>query len=45
MIFGKSIVSQNLGTLKGFSHIAATIADMLGVAYGGAGESQKTKLL
>ena len=45
MIFGRQIRPVNLGTLNGFSSIAATIADMLGVPYKGAGESQKAHLL
>ena len=44
MIFGKKIIPGSLGTMQGFSNIAATIADMLGVPYGGAGDSQKGKL-
>ena len=37
VIAGRKIRPVNLGTLQGFSHIAATVCGLLGVAYGGAG--------
>lgn len=39
LIFGKDVRPSNLGTRKGFSDISATVCEMLGVSYDGAGES------
>ena len=45
LVFGKGIRGVNLGTKDGFSHIAATAADLLGVPYTGAGESCAKEIL
>jgi len=45
MIFGQGIKPVNLGTRTGFYHIAATVADLLGVPYSGAGESLASAIL
>ena len=45
MLYGKNITPLNFGTLNGFSHIAATVADYLSVPYGGEGESLMSTLL
>ncbi len=45
MIFGENIKPKNFGTLKGFSHIAATVADYLSVPYGGEGDSLLKEIL
>lgn len=45
IILGKRIRPANLGTLDGFSHIAATVADLLGVPYTGASDSVKDRIL
>ncbi len=37
LIYGKDIKPENLGTLKGFYHIAATVCKIFGVEYGGCG--------
>ena len=39
LIYGKSVAPVNMGTLNGFSHIAATVCDLLNVSYFGEGES------
>ncbi len=39
LILGKNIKPQNLGTRSSFADIGATVADYLGVPYGGKGES------
>ena len=45
LIHGKNVANVNLGTLFGFSHIAATVCDLLGVEYTGEGESLAKKIL
>ncbi len=45
MIFGQGIRPVNLGTLCGFDHIAATIADLLRIPHSGVGESVLSRLL
>jgi phosphopentomutase len=45
LVLGKGVKGVNLGTLDGFSHIAATIADLLGVPYTGAAESKANQML
>ncbi len=45
ILYGKNITPLNLGTLNGFSNIAATVADYLSVPYGGEGESLMSTLL
>ncbi len=45
LIFGKQVKPVNLGTLDGFSHIAATVCDMLDVPYTGASESVKARIV
>ena len=44
LIVGDKIKSINLGTLSGFSNIAATVCDLLNVSYRGEGESLATKI-
>ena len=39
MILGKAVKPVNLGTRKCFADIAATITELLGVAYETSGES------
>ncbi len=39
IVYGEKIKPLNLGTINGFSAIAATVADYLSVPYRGAGES------
>lgn len=39
LIYGNNVTPKNLGTLNGFSHIAATVCDLLNVNYSGEGES------
>ena len=45
LVFGEGIKGVNLGTLDGFSHIAATIADLLGVPYTGEAVSKAQEIL
>lgn len=45
IVFGDKIRPINLGTLDGFSHIAATICKMLGVGYFGQGKSLFDQLI
>ena len=44
-VYGNGIKPINLGTLKSFSNIAASICDMLGVSYKCQGESFADKIL
>ncbi len=44
LIYGNKISPINLGTIKGFSSIAATVAEYLSVPYSGAGESLLQKI-
>jgi len=45
-IYGKNIAPKNLGTRMGFSHIASTVCDLLGVDYrADAGESLAKDIL
>ena len=45
LMTGEGIVPVALGTRAGFSHIAATVADLLGVAYNGACKSLAPQIL
>lgn len=45
LMTGEGIVPVSLGTRAGFSHIAATVADLLGVAYSGACKSLAPQIL
>ena len=45
IIYGESISPKNLGTLCGFSHIAATVCELLNVNYFGEGESLAEKII
>jgi phosphopentomutase len=45
LIHGKGVSDTDLGTLSGFSHIAATVCDLLGVDYSGEGESLAQKIM
>lgn len=45
LVAGAGVRPGSLGTRQGFSHIAATVADLLGVPYSGAGESLKREIL
>lgn len=45
LIWGKRVRTENLGTLCGFSDIAATVAALLQVPYHGAGKSHAAEIL
>ena len=45
LIVGNKIKSTDLGTLDGFSHIAATVCDLLNVSYPAEGDSLADKIL
>ena len=45
LILGKSVRPGNLGTRHGFCHIAATVADLLGVSYDTPTPSLKNEIL
>ena len=45
LMLGKKIKAQSLGTLNGFSHIAATVCDLLNVKYSAEGESLADKII
>lgn len=45
LVAGAGVRPGSLGTRQGFSTIAATVADLLGVPYSGAGESMKREIL
>ncbi len=45
LVFGPRIRGGNLGTLQGFDHIAATVADLLDVPYHGSGKSLAAVIL
>ena len=45
LIFGNEIKSVDLGTLNGFSVIAATVCDLLNVDYYGKGDSLADKII
>ncbi len=45
LIVGNKIKSVNLGTLDGFSHISATVCDLLNVNYIAEGESLANKII
>lgn len=45
LMLGDSVKRENLGTLDGFSHIAATVCDLLGVNYNTEGESLVNKII
>ena len=45
LIWGKRVRAENLGTLRGFSDIAATVAALLQVPYHGAGKSHAAEIL
>ena len=45
LLLGDSVKNENLGTLDGFSHIAATVCDLLGVKYSGEGKSLAKKII
>ena len=45
LMIGNKIKSIDLGTLSGFSHIAATVCDLLNVNYSAEGESLADKIL
>ena len=45
LIAGAGVRAGSLGTRDGFSHIAATVADLLGVPYSGACESLRGEML
>ena len=45
LIAGAGVRAGSLGTRDGFSHIAATVADLLGVPYSGACESLRGEIL
>ena len=45
LMMGDKIKSIDLGTLSGFSHIAATVCDLLNVNYSAEGESLADKIL
>ncbi len=45
LIYGKQIKPINLGTRKGFSHIAATVCSMFGVPYEGESVSLSDEIL
>ena len=45
IIYGENVSPENLGTLCGFSHIAATACDILNVNYFGEGESLAEKII
>ena len=45
LIFGNGVSPVDLGTLYGFSHIAATVCDLLGVDYSGEGVSLAEKII
>jgi phosphopentomutase len=44
LIYGNKVSGKDLGTLSGFSHIAATVCDLFNVNYFGEGESLADKL-
>lgn len=45
IVYGNNVAPENLGTLCGFSHIAATVCDMLNVNYFGEGKSLSEKII
>ena len=45
LMLGNKVKDKNLGTLSGFSHIAATVCDLLNVKYTGEGESLADKII
>ena len=45
LILGNNVKGENLGTLSGFSHIAATVCDLLNVNYTGEGKSLADKII
>ncbi len=45
LIWGKRVRAENLGTLRGFSDIAATAAALLQIPYHGAGKSHAAEIL
>ena len=45
LMIGSGVKSVNLGTLEGFSHIAATVCDLLNVNYKGEGKSLADKII
>jgi len=45
LIYGNGVANADLGTISGFSHIAATVCDLLGVDYSGEGESLAQKII
>ena len=45
LIVGDKIKSASLGTLSGFSNIAATVCDLLSVSYTGEGKSLSEKII
>ena len=45
LILGKSVKPGNLGTRRSFADIAATVTDLLGVAYDTPGESLASRIL
>ena len=45
IVYGNKVAPENLGTLCGFSHIAATVCDMLNVNYFGEGKSLSEKII
>lgn len=45
LVLGNKVKNENLGTLCGFSHIAATVCDLLNVSYNAEGESLANKII
>lgn len=45
IVYGDDVAPENLGTLCGFSHIAATVCDLLNVNYSGEGKSLSEKII
>jgi len=45
LVLGKAVKSVNMGTRKSFADIAATVTELLGVAYDTPGESFAKEIL
>jgi phosphopentomutase len=45
IVLGEHVKSENLGTLDGFSGIAATVCDLLNAKYSGEGESFSSRII
>ena len=45
LVYGSAVAPKNLGVLQGFGNIAATVADVLGAKFVGAGQSFASEIL